>query len=234
MEGSRILDRADAPRPATREALRAALPDWPGPVVVAGAAELWGLWQPVPCTVPETVARDGLHILPGLTQDRPLPDALEVAHVAGLLAVHPQFDGTLVVTGARTSWISVSAGEVTDARSTVTGQLFAALDTPGPMEGEAFDISLSALLSRPEGLAAHLASASLAAPDVARGRLSGALLGAELAATKPWWLGRQVMVTGGALTGPLLRALAGQGVTARDLPEEDLLLAGLRPGSISP
>ncbi len=230
MSGTDVLDRAEAPRPETRDALLAALPDWPGPVRVSGAADLWGLWVPVPCAVPAPVAKGRMTVLPGLTQERPLPDATAgTAAVAGLLAVHPQFDGTLVTTGARTVWTSVSAGEVTDMRSTVTGRLFASLDRPGPLDMPAFDETLRATLSRPETLAAQLASAPLAAPDQARARLSGALLGAELAATKPWWLGREVLVAGeGDLPALLVRALQAQGAAARFLPEEDLLLNGLR------
>jgi len=236
MAGSEVLERHEAPRPETREGLLAAVPDWAGPVAISGGADLWGLWQPMPCAPPSPVTRDRLHILPGLTQERPLSDAVNgaVARIAGLLSAHPDFDGTLVVTGMRTVWASLSAGEVTDVRSTVTGQLFAALDRPGPMDDAAFDAALSATLSRPEALAAHLAAAHLAAPEIARARLSAALIGAELAATKPWWLGRTVLVTGGgALPGLMIRAMAAQGVSARAIPEEDALLAGLRPGAIS-
>lgn len=236
MSDADVLDRHETASPATREVLLAAVPDWAGPVAIAGAADLWGLWQPLPCAVPAPVIRDRLHILPGLTQERPLADAVNgaVARIAGLLAAYPDFDGTLVVTGTRTVWASLSAGEVTDVRSTVTGRMFGALDRSGPLDDAAFDTALSATLSRPEGLAAHLASAHLAAPGVARARLSGALIGAELASTKAWWLGRAVLVTGGgALPDLVVRGLAAQGVCARVIPEEEALLAGLRPRSIS-
>lgn len=232
MNGDKVMGRAEAPRPPTREALLAALPERDGPVVVSGAADLWDLWFPMPAEVPAPVLRDGLHLLPGLTQDRPLPDAVNgaMARIAGLLSVHPQFDGTLVVAGARTVWASLSAGEVTDTRSTVTGRLFDALATGAPVDEEAFDAALPATLSRPETLAAQLA-----VPDADEARLAAALIGAELAATKAWWLGRSVLVTGeGALPDLLVRALTAQGVQARALPEEELLLAGLRPRLISP
>ncbi|WP_435165587.1 2-dehydro-3-deoxygalactonokinase [Falsirhodobacter sp. 1013] len=232
MTGDKVIGRAEAPRPLTREALLAALPKQDGPVVVSGAADLWDLWSTMPAAVPVPVLRDGLHLLPGLTQDRPLPDAVSdaMARIAGLLSVHPQFDGTLVVVGARTVWASLSAGEVTDARSTLTGRLFDSLTTGAPVDAERFAAALPATLSRPETLAAQLA-----VPDADDARLAAALIGAELAATKAWWLGRSVLVTGeGALPDLLLRALSAQGVPTRALPEEELLLAGLRPRPISP
>ncbi|MDB6454973.1 2-dehydro-3-deoxygalactonokinase [Falsirhodobacter sp. 20TX0035] len=231
MNGTTVLGRADAPRPETREALLAALPERSGPVVVAGAADLWDLWSPLPAAVPAPVLRDGLHLLPGLRQDRPLPDAVNgaMAPIAGLLAVHPQFDGTLVVAGERTVWASLSAGEVTDTRSTLTGRLFDALATGGTVDERAFAAALPATLSRPETLAAQLA-----VPGRDDAHLAAALIGAELAATKAWWLGRSVLVTGeGALPDLLVRALSAQGVSARAVPEEELWLAGLRPRPIS-
>lgn len=227
MTGTDVRGRQDLPAPATPDALVAALPEG---TVVSGAAGMWNLWQPVPHAVPAAVRRDGLVLLPGLTQDRPLPDAFaQTAHVAGLLAAHSQFDGTLVVTGRRTTWLSISAGEVTDMRSTVTGQLLTTLARAEAIDTETFLQALPATLSRPETLAAHLAR-----PDGDPSHLAAALVGAELAATKPWWLGRSVLVTGDGLGTLLVPALAAQGVDARALPEEAALLAGLRASSISP
>ena len=125
----------------------------------------------------------------------------------------------------------------------MTGELFALLSTQsvlrhGMAEGfddAAFDSGLAEGLSRPESLTARLftlrAEGLLAglSPAAARGRLSGLLIGAELAAAKPWWLGRDVVVVGeGGLSSRYARALAAQGVPARQVAAEDATLAGLK------
>ena len=61
-----------------------------------------------------------------------------------------------------------------------------------------------------------------------RARLSGLLIGTELAAAKAWWLGRDVVIVGeGTLAGLYARALRAQGIAARQVPAEDAVLAGL-------
>jgi 2-dehydro-3-deoxygalactonokinase len=63
---------------------------------------------------------------------------------------------------------------------------------------------------------------------VSRARLSGALIGAELAATRPYWLGQDVVVAGTpVLTELYVRALSQQGVRARVIDGTRLALAGL-------
>ena len=64
--------------------------------------------------------------------------------------------------------------------------------------------------------------------DAARARLSGLLIGAELATARAYWLGLDVALVGSAKTTPLYaRALAAQGVSARALSVTDCTLAGL-------
>jgi 2-dehydro-3-deoxygalactonokinase len=75
---------------------------------------------------------------------------------------------------------------------------------------------------RAEGLIGDLA------PVAARARLSGLLIGAELAAAKAYWLGTRVGLIGSAaLIALYSRALLAQGVRARSLPATDCTLAGL-------
>jgi 2-dehydro-3-deoxygalactonokinase len=65
-------------------------------------------------------------------------------------------------------------------------------------------------------------------PEAARGRLSGLLIGMELAATRPWWLGQRVLLIGSpALCATYARALAAQGVPTETLPAAGCTLAGL-------
>ena len=80
---------------------------------------------------------------------------------------------------------------------------------------------------RAEGLIAGLT------PQAARARLSGLLIGTELAAAKPYWLGQRVTLIGAeTLSTAYARALGLQGIEAQLLNATDCTLAGL--ASLSP
>ncbi|HCE72343.1 MAG TPA: 2-keto-3-deoxy-galactonokinase, partial [Ruegeria sp.] len=73
-------------------------------------------------------------------------------------------------------------------------------------------------LSRPEQMLARLWSAHAAATlqglpaGIARARILGGLIGAELAATRPFWLGQQLAVMGeGEMPRLYVDALGAQG-----------------------
>lgn len=194
--------------------------------------------------VPATDPRLSVHILPGLSQSTP-PDVMrgEETQIAGYLAAHPQWDGILCLPGTHCKWVHASAGEVVSFRTFLTGELFALLTTRSVLRhstaGSDFDHSafaeaVSDTLSRPETLAARLFS--LRADDLLHGtpapqtraRLSGLLIGAELAASRAYWLGQEVVVIGAPATAPLyISALASQGVTATRADTAALTLAGL-------
>jgi 2-dehydro-3-deoxygalactonokinase len=63
--------------------------------------------------------------------------------------------------------------------------------------------------------------------DVCRARLSGILIGAELAAARPYWLGQEVVVAGAPASAESTPALATQGVTARTSDADPLTRLGL-------
>ena len=125
----------------------------------------------------------------------------------------------------------------------MTGEMFALLSGSSVlrhgMQGDgwddaAFDAAVSDALSRPERLGARLfslrAEGLLAglAPAAARARLSGLLIGTELAAARSYWLGQQVTLIGAdRLSAAYGRALASQGVKAHSLSATDCTLAGL-------
>lgn len=210
-------------------------------------------YRPVPCVpvdpstltpVPTGDARLRLQIVPGLKQVSPA-DVMrgEETQIAGALTLRPGFDGVLCLPGTHSKWAHVSAGEVVSFQTCMTGELFALLSGQSVlrhgMAGEgfdeaAFDTALSDALSRPERLAARLfglrAEGLLQglAPGAARGRLSGLLIGIELAATRPYWLGQPVTIIGAdRLSGLYARALAAQGVAAQAIPAAEATLAGL-------
>lgn len=222
---------------------------------MVGARQGWreAPYRAVPCApmhsgalqrVPMQDARISVHIAPGLCQHKPA-DVMrgEETQIAGALALNPRFDGVMCLPGTHSKWAQVSAGEVVSFQTFVTGEMFALLSTQSVlrlgMTGEgwddaAFDAGVADGMARAERLAASLfrlrAEGLLTglSPVSARARLSGLLIGAELAAARAYWLGTDVVLIGSAKITPLYtRALAAQGVTARSLNAADCTIAGL-------
>jgi 2-dehydro-3-deoxygalactonokinase len=188
--------------------------------------------------------RLSVRLIPGLRQDSPA-DVMrgEETQIAGALALNPGFDGVLCLPGTHSKWVQVSAGEVVSFQTFMTGEMFALLSTQSVLrhgmagdgwDDAAFAIAVSDALSRPERLGARLfslrAEGLLAglAPEAARSRLSGLLIGCELAAARPYWLGQDVGIIGAeGLADAYAKALLQQGVTARMMPAGPCVLAGL-------
>jgi 2-dehydro-3-deoxygalactonokinase len=222
---------------------------------MVGARQGWheAPYRAVPCApldpaelvpVPVDDQRMTVRIAPGLSQVSPA-DVMrgEETQIAGALTLHPGFDGTFCLPGTHSKWAQVSAGEVVSFQTFMTGELFSLLSTqsvlrhgmaePGT-DDAAFDQGLADGLARPERLAAlmfRLRAEGLLqglTPQAARSRLSGLLIGAELAAARPYWLGTRVMLVGApALCALYARALSLQGLTAATLSVESCTLAGL-------
>ena len=145
--------------------------------------------------------------------------------------------------GTHSKWVQVSAGEVVSFQTFMTGELFALLSAQSVLrhsiaatgwDAEAFAAAVSETLSRPERLAARLFGLRAAglvgdqAPETARARLSGLLIGAELAAARPYWLGQAVLLVGSEATcAPYAAALTAQAVPAEILPAAACTIAGL-------
>lgn len=210
-------------------------------------------YSPVPCA-PEGARplarpvvidpRFGVSIIPGLSQNKPA-DVMrgEETQIAGYLATQPGFDGVICLPGTHTKWARVSAGEVVSFQTFMTGEMFALLSRQSVLrhglsetgwDDAAFEDALGTALSRPEGLASRLFS--LRAEGLlhglsgvaARSALSGLLIGAELAAARPYWLGQQVVLVGArSLCTAYAAGLAAQGVPSEWCDVETLTLAGL-------
>jgi 2-dehydro-3-deoxygalactonokinase len=208
-------------------------------------------YRPVPCPplggtpaiAPTRDPRLRVRVIPGLRQARP-PDVMrgEETQIAGWLAARPGFDGVLCLPGTHTKWARLSAGEVVSFQTFMTGELFAAIAGHTVLRhsvGEGWDEAAFATavedgLARPERLAARLfairADDLLAglAPATARARLSGLLIGAELAAARPYWLGQSVAIVGApALAAAYAAALAALGVHAEVADGAAMTRAGL-------
>ena len=210
-------------------------------------------YRTVPCTpldraalvvAPTSDARLRVHIAPGLKQTSPA-DVMrgEESQIAGALALMPGYDGILCLPGTHSKWVQVSAGEVVSFQTCMTGEMFALLSESsvlrhgmqGPgWDDAAFDMAVADAMTRPERLAARLfalrAEGLIAglAPSAARARLSGLLIGVELAATRAYWLGQRVTLIGAeALLRVYGRALSAQGIEARRLSATGCTIAGL-------
>ncbi len=205
-------------------------------------------------TAPVRDPRIAVRIVPGLSQSSPA-DVMrgEETQVAGFLSLNPSYDGVICLPGSHTKWIHASAGEIVGFRTAMTGEVFAALaahsvlrhslgpaNTPDDTAGDtpdddAFRAALDDAIAMPQGLALRLFQIRAEGllgdlpPAAARARLSGDLIGAELAATRAWWLGRAVALIGApALCRLYDIALAAQGLTPIRTKGDAMTLAGLR------
>jgi 2-dehydro-3-deoxygalactonokinase len=195
--------------------------------------------------VTPTDARIDLHILPGLSQKKPA-DVMrgEETQIAGYLARDPNFFGTLCLPGTHTKWVQVSAKEIVSFRTFMTGELFSLISghsvlrhgigAGGWLEPdflEAVDDAMTSpqqVTSRLFGLRAEGLINNLSA-EATRARLSGYLIGLELAGAKPYWLGQDLVVIGAPdLSALYARALAVQGLPSRVQSGDDMTLDGLK------
>jgi 2-dehydro-3-deoxygalactonokinase len=226
---------------------------------MAGARQGWAEapYSAVPCppagtlsvAAPAADPRLSVRILPGLSQAAP-PDVMrgEETQIAGFLARAPDFDGTLCLPGTHTKWVRVQAGQVQAFRTVMTGELFALLSGQSVLrhsvaEGwdePAFADAVAAAARNPETFAADLFSIRAAAllsgqtQAVGRARLSGVLIGAELAATRAFWQDRAVVLIGApALCGHYAAALARLGASATPAAAAALTLEGLKAAHAS-
>jgi 2-dehydro-3-deoxygalactonokinase len=209
-------------------------------------------YRAVPCTplggtLAQAPARDlrvSVHVVPGLRQTSPAADVIrgEETQIAGFIARHPGWDGVLCLPGTHSKWVQISAGEVVSFQTYLTGEMFELLSNGSVLrhgmgtgwDDAAFAAGLEQGVARPEWLAARLftlrAEGLLTGldPDAARARLSGLLIGAELAAARPYWLGQRVGLIGAStLAGHYASALRAQSVPVTQLDATDMTLAGL-------
>ncbi|MFQ1701729.1 2-dehydro-3-deoxygalactonokinase [Loktanella agnita] len=231
--------------------------DGPTTVIACGMVGSRQGWVEAPyATVPCPALPDGfvqapttsrdlqVHVIPGLKQTNPA-DVMrgEETQIAGFLARNKNWDGVICLPGTHTKWVHVSADEVVSFQTFMTGELFATIGSQTVLrhsvaadgwDDTAFADAVTDAMARPEKLAAQLFSLraegllnDLSGP-AARARLSGLLIGAELAAAKPYWLGQQIAVIGaGDLSKLYVDALAAQHAPATQVQADAITLAGL-------
>ena len=222
---------------------------------MAGARQGWieAPYLSVPCCPPgldQAIRAPTRHphlsvrILPGVSQATP-PDVMrgEETQIAGVLAADPGFDGVICLPGTHCKWAEISGGRIVSFRTFMTGEVFGLLaeqsilrHSVGATDADpaAFAEAVSEGMSHPAEFAARLfrlrASSLLGAQDpaTARARLSGLLIGMELAAARRFWLGRQVVIVGETrLAERYAQALATLGVATAQLDPDKVTPAGL-------
>ncbi|WP_282060188.1 2-dehydro-3-deoxygalactonokinase [Roseobacter litoralis] len=242
--------------PALRTLIDPWIHDGLGAIIACGMVGSRQGWAEAPYrAVPCAPIADGLtqitmhtgqrvHIVSGLSQNAP-PDVMrgEETQIAGFLSLNPQWDGVLCMPGTHTKWVHLSASEVVSFQTFMTGEIFALLSevsvlrhsvAPDTWDEAEFQDAVADSLSRPERVAAKLFALragdllSLTAPDNARATLSGYLIGMEIAATRPYWLGQNLAILGmNPQAHAYQTALSAQGVPATMVDAERATLAGL-------
>ncbi|MFD1881795.1 2-dehydro-3-deoxygalactonokinase [Paracoccus pacificus] len=207
-------------------------------------------YRAIPCTPldPAAAARPAVRdprlsvlILPGLSQAEP-PDVMrgEETQIAGFLARHPDHDGTLCLPGTHSKWVRLAGGKVTSFRTFMTGELYALLSRQSVLrlsigEAEPDAAAFATAAAHPGAMVEHLfplRAASLlngATPEVTAGRLSGLLIGAEVAAARDFWHDRRVTLIGApGISALYAQALATHRAAATQMDGAELVLDGLR------
>lgn len=219
----------------------------PVDVLICGRAQP-GQGMAVPCKMPgapdlialPSMGNLRLFQVPYLTQSAPV-DASEAQamQIRAFLKREPKFDGILCLPGDQTLWAHISAEEVVSFRSFLSIQMLDWLctgsDKSAQLSGESdpsgFETACTDGLARPAQLAAALQGAHgahMLGQPLTRDHLAGWLIGAELAATRPYWLGQEVVILSGHSSADLYhRALTAQAAWLRAVSIEDAVLKGL-------
>ncbi|CTQ57571.1 2-dehydro-3-deoxygalactonokinase [Roseibium album] len=233
-------------------------PEIKTPVIVCGMAGSRQGWaeapyKTTPCTPPSledaTVvhaadSRLDVRILPGIKQRDPT-DVMrgEETQISGFLADNPGYSGTLCLPGTHTKWVAVRDGVVEHFRTFMTGEMFALLSSRSVLrhslsareiDHDTFEQAVADAAENPQEIAASLfgiRAAGLIAGltgEAARGRLSGYLIGAELAAVRDGFdLAAITLLGSDQISKAYHSALGRLGYRATLLNAETITLNGL-------
>ncbi|WP_299483997.1 2-dehydro-3-deoxygalactonokinase [uncultured Roseibium sp.] len=222
---------------------------------MAGSRQGWAEapYKTTPCAPPAlkdaTTVRSlderlDVRILPGIKQPDPA-DVMrgEETQIAGFLSENAGFSGTLCLPGTHSKWVRLQDGIVEHFRTCMTGEMFALLSarsvlqhslSPKEMDQTAFDEAVEQVAGRPQSIATSLfgiRAGGLVAglsPQSARGRLSGLLIGAELAAVRDEFdLSAVILLGSDQIATAYQRALARLGHKSEVINAEATTLNGL-------
>lgn len=189
------------------------------------------------------ISRD-VHILPGVMQTKPANVMRgEETQIMGFLSSNPDFEGIVCLPGTHAKWVKVENNQIVEFTTCMTGEMFSLMSNSSVLQHsmivEGWDenafleavetavhsphlISASFFDLRAEMLLENLSAAA------ARARLSGLLIGFELAATRSLWNPFSVVLIGAEpLCKNYAQALDTQGVTVQIVNNSQMTLAGL-------
>lgn len=227
------------------------------PVLVCGMAGSRQGWIEAPyTTLPASVAELGaarpqtadrridVRILGGVCQTEPA-DVMrgEETQIAGFVAQHDRFSGFVCLPGTHSKWVGLESGVLKTMWTAMTGEMFALLSKSsvlrhsvagGGWDETAFTRGVEEALAAPLELSSKLFSIRAdgllngTSGDVARARLSGLLIGAEVAASRERTGGKPVHLIGAMeLTALYAQALELAGMDVNIEDGERMTLAGL-------
>ena len=156
--------------------------------------------------------RISVSIVPGIMQKSP-PDVMrgEETQIAGYLSKKPDFDGIICLPGTHTKWVHISAGEIVSFKTFMTGEIFLSLSERSILKSsvQSNDFDPTSFLEAFEDTYSNPALLSsklfgLRAADLLentstkflKSKLSGYLIGSELAGAKSYWLGQNIVMIG--------------------------------------
>ena len=156
--------------------------------------------------------RISVSIVPGIMQKSP-PDVMrgEETQIAGYLSKNPDFDGIICLPGTHTKWVHISANEIVSFKTFMTGEIFLSLSErsilktsvqSNDFDSTSFLEAFEDTYSNPALLSSKLfglRAADLlenAATKFLKSKLSGYLIGSELAGAKSYWLGQNIIMIG--------------------------------------
>src|ERR1700722_13111562 len=127
----------------------------------------------------------------------------EETQIAGILLEDPRFEGVLCLPGTHTKWVRIGGGEIVHFTTFMTGELFNLLSVHSvlrhSLDGKGWNATefadtVRSMAAEPGTFSARLfsirAGTLVSGIDAAtaNARMSGLLIGAELAAAKTYWL----------------------------------------------
>lgn len=228
------------------------------PVVICGMAGAAQGWHEAPyLDAPTELSALGDHavkvpdinrdvwILPGVKQATPSNVMRgEETQIAGFLDANPFFEGVVCLPGTHTKWVDVSQGCIKEFATCMTGEMFALISSHSVLrhsligdgwDDDEFIRTIKSAANDPSQVAqrlfdlrAEMLLASLSGA-AARARLSGWLIGQELASTAKYWRDSKVHLIGAPqLAAKYAAALEALGAAAQSENSDEMTLAGLR------
>ena len=189
--------------------------------------------------------RISVSIMNGIKTRKPRLDVIrgEETQIAGFLNTEQNFSGVICLPGTHTKWVQVDNGIIVCFQTFMSGEIFDLLARKSTLsafvsvslgDDSEFKCAVEIALRNPADLAAQLFAIRADAlldgltPERASARLSGTIVGAELAACKPFWLGREIAIIGNdRVSRAYESALKLQGLAPRVFDVTEATVKGL-------